>query len=76
MVAVAPSVVQCAVLKCKRKPEKWKAGLQGLLFLFFFFFCERFSFILQHVYADSSFCGCETCRDFCEELHQGEITPC
>lgn len=38
MVAVAPSVVQCAVLKCKRKPEKWKAGLQGLLFFLFFFF--------------------------------------
>lgn len=65
IVAVAPSVVQCSVLKCKRKPGKWKASLQGLLF----FFCERFSFMLQHVYADSSFCGCETCRDFCEELH-------
>lgn len=53
-----------------RKMERRPAGL------FFLFVCESFSLILHHVYADSTFCGSETCRDFCEELHQGEIILC
>lgn len=64
--------VNSVVICIERQEEAWKIESEpaGLLL-----FCERFSFILQQVYADSSFCGSEMCRDFCEELHQGEITP-